>query len=146
MSLDNSFVATARNAMFNGTFAKADFDAGKLKIYACATAGDIPASADAALGSPTLCSTLTLNATGFGAMSAGVATANAITSDPSAAASTPATYVMFYRIFKSDATTVICQGRVGVSGDTTYSLVLAAAAIVAGAVVSCSALTITLPG
>ena len=82
---------------------------GLLRIYD----GTPPASANAALSSNTLLATCPLSATFAAAAVAGVLTASAITSDSSADATGTAT---FFRILKSDATTVVAQGTVGTSG------------------------------
>lgn len=78
--------------------------------------------------------TLTLNATAFGAASAGVATANAITSGLGAIAGT-ATWA---RLKTSGSTAKIDCSAGGAGND----LVLAAPVVAVGATVSCSSLTI----
>lgn len=126
-----SLTNTAANAAADAVTALAN--SGKLRIYS----GTKPATADTALSGNTLLAELTMNATAFGAASAGVATANSITSDSSADATGTAT---FFRLFKSDGTTVICDGTVGTSG---CDLNINTTSIVAGAVVAVSAFTYT---
>lgn len=82
---------------------------GYLRIYD----GTQPATADTGLSGNTLLAELRFNATAFAAASGGVAVANAFTSDSSANATGTAS---FFRAFKSDGTTVIFDGSVGVSG------------------------------
>ena len=107
-------------------------NSGFIKIYS----GTAPANADASLSGNTLLSTLTFGATAFGAASAGVKTANAITSDSDAAATGTAT---FYRATKSDGT-VVAQGSVGTSG---ADLNLNTTSIVQHGQVQCSSFVIT---
>lgn len=72
--------------------------------------GAVPASvSDPITG--ILCATLPCNASGFGTVSNGVLTANAITSASAAAAGT----ITHFRLCRSDGTAVI-QGTVGTSG------------------------------
>lgn len=122
---------TAANAAVDAMAALAN--SGKLRIYD----GSQPATADTAVGAQVLLAELTMNATAFGAGSAGVATANAITADSSADASGTAAW---FRLTKSDGTTVICDGSVGTSG---CDLNLNSVAISAGANVSVTAFTLT---
>lgn len=116
----------ALNTLLNG---------GSLRIYS----GTEPATPETALSGNTLLAQLTLGATAFGAAASGVVTANAITADASADASGTAT---FFRILSADGTTVRFQGTVGTSG---ADLNLNSVAISAGAQVSISSLTVTLP-
>lgn len=108
-------------------------NAGLLRLYS----GTRPTNADTALSGNTLLATLTLNATSAGAASAGVWTANAITSDSSADATGTAS---FARLLESDGTTAIADFSVGTSGT---EVVLNTTSIVSGAVVSCSSFTVT---
>jgi hypothetical protein len=122
-----------RNAMLDAI--KADFNSGFLRIYS----GTRPTDADTALSGNTLLAELTFNATAFPASSAGVLTANAITSDSSADATGTAA---FARCFKSNGTTALADLSVGTSGT---EVILNTTSIVAAAVVSCSSFTITNP-
>jgi hypothetical protein len=104
-----------------------------LRIYS----GTVPTTADTALSGNTLLAELTFSATPFPAASSGAMTANAITQDSSADATGTAT---FFRILKSDGTTVVLQGSVGTSG---ADLNLVTTSIVATQPVSVSSLVIT---
>ena len=108
-------------------------NSGYLRIYD----GTQPTTADTAIGVQVLLAELRWNATAFGSASAGVATANAITSDASANASGTASW---FRALKSDGTTVIFDGSVGTSA---ADLILATTSIVAAAIVDVSAFTYT---
>jgi hypothetical protein len=125
---------TARNAM-GDAITTAIGASGLLKIYN----GTPPANVAAALSGNTLLSTLTLNATFAPAASGGVVTANSITSDTNAAATGTAS---FFRATTSGGT-VVAQGTVGTSGT---DAIIASTSIVAAQTVSCSALTLTMPG
>ena len=108
-------------------------NSGLLRIYD----GTQPATADTAITTQTLLAELTLNATAFGAAVAGVATANAITSDASANASGTATW---FRVVESNGTTVLWDGSVGTAS---ADLILNSVAISAGAQVSVTSFTVT---
>ena len=130
----------ANNPKRSNTAANAACDAmavlansGKLRIYD----GTQAATADTAIGAQVLLAELTMNATAFGSAVAGVATANAITSDSSADATGTATW---FRLLKSDGSTVICDGSVGTSS---ADLVLNTTSIVSGAAVAVSSFTLT---
>jgi hypothetical protein len=105
---------------------------GYLRIYD----GAQPATADTAVGAQVLLVTLRFGATAFAASVNGTATANAITSGTAAATSTAS----WFRLLKSDGTTVVCDGSVGTSS---ADLVLNTVSIVSGSTVSASAFTIT---
>lgn len=122
----------AANAAADAVCALAN--SGLLRIYD----GTQPATADTAVSTQTLLAELTLNSTAFGAAVAGVATANSITSDSTADASGTATW---FRVVKSDGTTVLWDGSVGTSG---CDLNLNTAVVEAGAVVAVTALTYTI--
>ncbi len=121
-----SFTTAVRNARADVITAQLPAT-GSLRIYD----GTPPASANAALSSNTLLANLPLNATFAAAASGGVLTANAITNDSSADATGTAT---FFRLIKTDGTTVVAQGTVGTSGTTS---------LVAGGPVACSSLVWT---
>lgn len=106
---------------------------GYLRIYD----GAQPTNADTAVGAQVLLAELRFGSTAFGAAVAGVATANAITQDSSADASGTATW---FRVLKSDGTTVLWDGSVGTSG---ANLNLNSAAISQGAAVSVTSFTYT---
>lgn len=122
---------TAANAACDAMAALAN--SGRLKIYD----GSQPATADTAVTTQVVLADLTMNATAFGAAVAGVATANAITSDSSADATGTATW---FRLLKSDNSTVILDGSVGTSG---ADLNLNSVAISAGAAVAITSFTVT---
>jgi predicted amidohydrolase YtcJ len=129
LKLSNATVnaeADAHSALLNS---------GYLRIYD----GTQPTNADTAIGAQVLLAELRFGATAFAAASAGVATANAITSDSSANATGTATW---YRTLKSDGTTVVSDGSVGTSG---ANLNLNSVAITAGAAVDCTAFVFTQP-
>lgn len=139
----------ANNPFFSDEVAEAAVDAaaakangGTLKIYA----GSQPTDANTAAGAQTLLATLALSATAFAASSASgsagskivTATANSITGDTSADATGTAAW---FRVLKSDGTSVCWDGSVGTSG---CDLNLATTSIVAGEEVDVSSFTITL--
>lgn len=106
---------------------------GYLRIYS----GTQPTTADTAIGSQVLLAELRWNATAFGAASAGVATAAAITSDSAANATGTATW---FRALKSNGTSVVFDGSVGAA---TADLILASVSIVTNAQVDVTAFTYT---
>jgi hypothetical protein len=108
-------------------------DDGYLRIYD----GTQPANADTAVGSQVLLAELRFANPAFGAASAGVATANAVTQDSSANNTGTASW---FRALKSDGSTVMFDGSVGTSG---CNLNLNTTSIVSGAPVSVTALTFT---
>lgn len=114
----------------------ATLNGGSLRIYS----GTAPADADTALSGNTLLAQLTLGSPAFGASSSGVATANSITADSSAdATGVPS----FFRLLKSDGTSVVYQGTAGASGQELNLSGLSDGQIVAGGNVSVTSLTIT---
>jgi hypothetical protein len=122
-----------RNAMLDTLTSSSA--SGLLRIYS----GTRPTDADTALSGNTLLAELTMGATAFGSASGGVLTANAITSDASADATGTAT---FARLFQSNGTTAIADFSLATSGS---EVTINTTSIVAAAVVSCSAMTITAP-
>jgi hypothetical protein len=127
-ALSNAAVNAAVDAM------AALLNAGKLRIYD----GSKPATADTAVGAQNLLAELTFGNPAFGAAVAGVAAANAITSDAGADATGTASW---FRAVTSGGAAVL-DGEVGTSGS---DLNLNAVAISAGAIVAVTSLTITLP-
>jgi hypothetical protein len=113
---------------------------GSIKIYS----GAMPATTETA-SSGTLLSTCPLNATAFasatdpGSTGLATATANAITSDTSAAATGTAGY---FRAYKSDGTTCVIQGTVGTS---LADMILNTTSISAGSTVAITSWVVTLP-
>ena|SRR5690242_756389 len=118
-------------------------NSGTIKIYA----GTQPTDANTAVGAQTLLATLTFGATAFGASAAAgttpsrkaTATANTITGDTSADATGTATW---FRILKSNGTTVVMDGSVGTSG---ADLNLATTSLVAGVDVEITSFTLSQP-
>jgi hypothetical protein len=99
--------------------------------------GAQPTNADTAVGAQVKLARLTFGATAFGAASNGVATANAIGSDASADATGTAAW---FRVLKTDGTTVLWDGSVGTSGS---NININSTAIQSAAAVSCSSFTYT---
>lgn len=114
--------------------------AGTLKIYD--DTGGVPADADASLGTAVLLATLTFSDPAFGdaadAAPGATATASAITDDSSADATGTAA---FFRVLDSNLN-VKMQGTVATSGG---DLNLNVVSIVAGANVSVTSMTVTVP-
>lgn len=106
---------------------------GLIKIYTASQ----PADANTAVSGQTLLGTLTCNATFAPSASGGVLTLNSITQDSSADATGTAAW---FRMLKSDATTVIMDGTVGTSG---ADLNLNTTSIVTGGPITISSFTIT---
>jgi hypothetical protein len=79
-----------------------------LKIYS----GTQPVDADTAISGQTLLATLTCGATFAPASTVGIAALNAITQSNAVAGGTAS----FFRLTKSDGTTVVLDGTIGVSG------------------------------
>lgn len=110
-------------------------NSGLLVIYA----GTQPANPATTISGQTVLGTLTMNATAFSAASGGVLTANAITQDSAADNTGTAS---FFRLFKSDTTTVVMDGTItatGGGGDMTLNTV----SIVSGGPISCTGFAIT---
>lgn len=114
-----------------------ELDNGYLRLYD----GTQAANADTAVGAQVLLAELRFNATASGAGVAGVITFNAFTADASANATGTATW---FRALKADGTSTIMDGSVGLVGSTS-DLELNAVAIVAGAEVSITSWTHTIP-
>ena len=111
---------------------------GYLEIYS----GTQPTDANTAIGAQVLLSGgMRFASTAFAAATATsgtvTAAANPVTADPSAVATGTATW---FRAYKSDGTTVVLDGTVGTSG---ADLNLNTTSIVTGAVVSCTAFSIS---
>lgn len=103
------YLTTAvRNARMDA-ITTATGNAALLRIYD----GTAPANANTALSGNTLLAELTCASPFAGASSSGAVTASAITQDSSANATGTAS---FFRLYKSDGTTVIAQGACGTSG------------------------------
>lgn len=133
MALNPKLAVARRNQALDTILANAN--SGLLRIYD----GAQPTDADTALGAQVLLAELTMGATAFAAASAGSASANAVTSDASANATGTASW---YRMVKSDGTTVIMDGTAGTSG---CNLNLNSVAISSGALVGISSFVISMP-
>lgn len=108
-------------------------DNGYLRIYD----GTQPTNADTAIGAQVLLAELRFNADAAPAASNGVLTFNAITQDSSANATGTASW---FRALKSDGSTVMFDGTVGVSGS---DLNISTTSIVAGATVGVTSFVYT---
>ncbi len=139
----------ANNPFFSDTCAKAGVDAqtalcnsGKLRVYD----GSQPTDANTAVGSQNLLGEFTFGATAFAAAACSgsapnrvaVATANAI-ADTECLYTSTATW---FRAVKSDGTTVVFDGTVGLSG---CDLNLTDVTLTDGETMSVSSLTFTQP-
>jgi hypothetical protein len=137
----NLFFSDATAGVVNDA-GKALFNSGVIKVYN----GSQPTDANTSVGAQTLLATFTCAATAFGTSGAtgttptrsSLATAAAI-SDVTAAASGTAAW---FRAFKSDGTTVICDGSVGTSG---ADLNMTDTSLTAGETCSVSSLTFATP-
>jgi hypothetical protein len=138
MALNTQTSDASANAAVNAICALAN--GGSLKIYS----GAQPANANTA-ASGTLLATLAMSATAFANAANGVANANAITGAMAAATATAG----WFRVYKSDGTTAVFDGSVGVNDQPTvgdrYNLSLNSIAIQVGATVAVSGLSYTLP-
>ncbi len=130
MALTPKLSNAAANAAVNAVTAL--MNSGFIDIYT----GTQPTNADTAIGAQVKLARLTLNATAFGAASAGVATANAITSDSSADATGTAAW---FRALTSGGA-MMWDGSVGTSG---CNLNLNSVSIVAAAPVAVTSFTYT---
>ena len=129
-----TLTTATKNAMLDA--AAALTNNGLVRPYA----GSVPADANAALGGATLLGTITLGATAFASASGGSITLNASTRDEAADATGTAS---FFRIFRSDGTTVVFQGTItatGGGGDMT----LPSTSITAGQPIEVTSIVISL--
>lgn len=133
MALNTQTAAASRNTALNALTAA--LNSGFIRIYD----GTQAVNADTAVGAQVLLAELTFGSTAFGGAAAGVATANAITQDSSANATGTASW---FRCLQSNGTTVVLDGSAGTASS---NMILNSVAIQAGAAVSISAMTITLP-
>jgi hypothetical protein len=122
----------AANAEANALAALAN--GGSIVIYS----GTQPATPETAL-TGTLLATLALSGTAFGSAASGVITANAISNVTIAATGTAA----YFRCFESNGTTALFDGTVGTSG---CDMNLNSVVLSAGATLSVSSFTFTVPG
>jgi len=103
--------------------------------------GTRPANPQTPVSTQVKLAELRFGSTAFGSAATGVATANAITSDSSADAGGTASW---FRVLKSDGTTVLWDGDVTATGGG-GEMQIATVTIVAAAVIACTALTLTIP-
>lgn len=127
-----SMTTAARNARADSITTTAG-NAALLRFYD----GTPPASANAALSGNTLLAELTAGSPFAPAASGGVLTANSITQDSSANATGTAS---FFRLYKSDGTTVVMQGTVGTSG---ADMIVNTTSFVSGGPVACTSFALT---
>jgi len=133
MALNTELTIVARNAALASGLSP-QFNGGKLQLCT----GSQPADVESP-GATTVLAVLTLNATAFGAPSAGVVTANAITGETNAPATGTAGHA---RLYKSDGTTLLATGTVGT---VDANVVLGTTAVNAGNIVNCTSLSLTVP-
>jgi hypothetical protein len=129
MALNPQLSNAAASAAADATCALANN--GYLRIYTSPQ----PSTADTAVSTQTLLAELRFGATAFGSAVAGVATANAITSDSAADATGTAAW---FRVLKSDGTSALWDGSVGTSG---ANLNFATTSFVANAQIDVSSFT-----
>lgn len=133
MALNPKITDAAANAAANAVCAL--LNSGTINIYD----GTQAATADTAVGAQNLLATLTFGATAFGGASAGVATANAITSGTGLY--NPSGTATWFRCLTSGAAKTF-DGSVGTA---TADMVLNAVLIAYGATVACTSMTYTQP-
>jgi hypothetical protein len=131
-----SLSAAAAKAGLDAQFDLAN--SGSMRVYS----GTAPTDAKTGLSGNTLLAQLAMGSTAFGA-AAGTTTitktANAITADTDADATGTAT---FFRLYKSDGTTVVCQGTVSASGGG-GDAIINSTSVVQHTTVSCSSMVFT---
>jgi hypothetical protein len=133
MPLNSQLSDTGANAALNALTAL--LNGGFMKFYS----GTQPANANSPLSGNTLLATLGFGTPAFAPSVAGVAAANSISPEASAPNSGTATW---YRLYKSDGTTVVCDGSIGTSG---CNINVNSQNVVAGQSVSVTSFTLTLP-
>lgn len=139
MALNPKTAVARRNAALDTVFDT--LNSGNLRI----ADGTQPADADTTIGAAVSLADLALGSTAFAAAASGSKSANSITQDSSANASSTATWATLQATGITFATTNarVMDMSAGVSGSTP-NLVLNSAAISSGAAVSCSSLAVTL--
>lgn len=130
-----AYSTAVRNAKMDAITAQAGGSA-LLRLYS----GTRAASPATVIGAQVLLATLTCNATFAPAASGGVLTLNAIANGTGTAGAGAGTAATWFRLLKSDGTTVICDGNVGISGS---DLNLNNTSIATGQTVSLSAFALT---
>lgn len=132
MALNLKYTTALRNAKMDAITTAAGASA-LLRIYD----GTQAANANTAVGAQVLLAELVCNATFAPAASGGVLTLNAVSNDAAANATGTASW---FRLVKSDGTTVIMDGSVGTTG---ADLNLNSVSITTGQVVSVSSFALT---
>jgi hypothetical protein len=130
MALNTKTAIASVNLGLNAAFDV--LNGGFIEIYD----GSQPASPDVAVSTQNKLAKMALNATAFGAASAGTKTANAIANGVGLVQGT----ATWFRAFKSDDTTAVVDGTAGTSAT---NMVLVAAVIAVGDVVSVTAWTVS---
>jgi hypothetical protein len=110
---------------------------GFLDVYDSTGTGQ-PATPDTAVTTQVKLAHLPLSATAFGAASAGVKTANAITNGTGLAVGT----ATWFRVYKADGTTAVIDGSVGTAST---DLTLNDVAITVGGTVQVTSYTVSMP-
>jgi hypothetical protein len=123
----------ARNAELDALAALAN--SGYIRIYD----GSQPSTPETAVSTQNLLAELRFASTAFGSAAAGVITAGSITDDSDINTTGTAAW---FRVLKSDGTTVLWDGTVGTSG---ADMILATTSLVQHAVLQITSLTYTLP-
>lgn len=132
----NNLQLSNANVNAKGAAGLARLNSGYIRIYD----GAQPATADTAVGAQVLLAELRWNATAFGAGTAGVFSAGAITADSSAnATGTPA----WFRALGSDGATVEFDGTAGAAGCDLNLSGLVGGQIIMGGTVSVSSFQYT---
>jgi hypothetical protein len=134
MTLSPRITAADANAMLNNSIGGGLADAGLLLIYS----GTQPAAGGGALSGNTLLATLTMGSPAFGSASAGVLTANNITSATAIATGAAS----WFRLTKADGVTVLLDGSIGTAG---CDLNLSSTSIISGGTVTVTTFSITMP-
>lgn len=134
MALNPKTAVASRNAGLDTVFNA--LNSGLFRIYD----GTQPADADTALSGNTKLAELALGATAFAAASAGSKAANAITQDSSADAAGTASWATLIKSGGVRASDTVMDMSAGTSG---ANLNLNTTTIGAGAIVSCSSLTVS---
>lgn len=134
MASNLKFSTALRNAMMDAITAFAGSGA-LIRLYT----GAQPSNPQTAIGAQTLLGTLTCSSALAPAASGGVLTLNAVSSDTDADAGGTPTW---FRMFKSDGTTVVMDGSVGTSD---ADLVLNTANIAQHSTLAISSATLTAP-
>lgn len=132
MALNSQYSITARNVALAALAALCD--GGKLRVYD----GAQPANGDTAVTTQNLLAEFTLATPSFGTPGSGSVAAASIAPVPAVRAGTAS----WFRVVKSDGTTVVMDGTLGTA---TSNLVLNAVAITLPSQVSVTSLSLSMP-